>query len=237
MSHKYFLFGVLNFFIVMNCCALPEGDKWRKTVFSHIHQTNHWGNGESLSGPGSSIASTKVIRGLLPSILRILNINVLLDAGCGDLNWLHELHLPLKTYIGIDIVANLIEKNRKIYGNDTRFFFCLDVVKDPLPCVDAILCRDCLAHLSYQDITDAIKNFKETGSTYLLATDFPQMQKNDAAIKTGDFRPVNLRVAPYNFPEPLMSFVELSAEGKMKRWGKRLSVWRLDGITVDEDVF
>lgn len=207
-------------------------DSWRKRVFSHIYKTKHWWDGQSYSGPGSSLRSTSTLRELLPSILKALNVKTLLDAGCGDFNWMKELELPVDYYVGVDIVSDLIQKNRELFSSERYLFFCVDIVRDLLPQVDVILCRDCLAHLSYEDITKTIQNFKKTGSRYLLATDYSRTKEN-VDIRTGSFYAINLRIAPYNFPEPLMMFIECSAEANMYNLGKRLCLWSLDDISID----
>jgi len=176
--------------------------------------------------------STHVIRQVLPAIVRAINARVFLDAACGDFNWMKELDLGVERYIGSDIVADLIAENQRKYGDRIREFRCLDIVKDALPRSDVVLCRDCLAHLSYEDIVAAIGNIKASGATYLLASTFPRMIENNLDIRTGDFRPVNLQAAPFNFPVPIMYFEEVSAEDNMVYWKKTLCLWRLTDIVV-----
>lgn len=212
--------------------ATENPDAWRTKAFTYIYKTNHWKDSESFSGPGSTMQSTKILRTLFPAIISALEIHILFDAGCGDFNWMKSLNLNLDLYIGADIVEELIDKNQVSYGNNTRCFLRLDITKDYLPQVDAIFCRDCLAHLSYADIMNALRNFKKSGITYLIASSFPKTVENKSDIRTGDYRPVNLQAAPFNFPEPIMSFEELSAEPAMKRQGKRLCVWRIDDLHI-----
>jgi hypothetical protein len=212
--------------------SIENPDAWRSKVFSYIYQSNHWKSKESFSGPGSELAVTHEIRTLLPAILKALCVETLLDAGCGDVNWVKELDLDLELYIGADIVGDLIDRNQLCHGNDKRCFLCLDITKDHLPSVDAIMCRDCLAHMSYADIKAALRNFKKSGARYLIASNFPR-KSNTVDIRTGDYRAVNLQASPFNFPEPLMTFVELSAEPAMKKAGKCLSVWRFEDIVVE----
>jgi hypothetical protein len=42
----------------------------------------------------------------------------------------------------------------------------LDLTGDPLPRVDVVLCRDCLVHLSFQNIFRAFANLRRSGSRY-----------------------------------------------------------------------
>lgn len=207
-----------------------DPDAWRTRVFNHIYRTNHWKDEESVSGPGSSLQSTHVLRSVLPGVLRALQAHTLLDAGCGDFNWMRTLNLPLDFYIGVDIVAPLIDHNVVQFADDAHCFLCIDIAKEVVPCVEVIFCRDCLIHMSYVDIKAAIANFKKSGATYLIATHFPYLQKNNIDIRTGDFHPINLCAAPFNFPTPLMAFLEFSAEPAMKKMGKTMGVWRLADI-------
>ncbi len=215
------------------CSQDEDSAAWRKKVFTYIYEKKFWWDGESVSGPGSSIQTTSVLRHLLPAIVKAIDARSLLDAGCGDFNWMREVSLEVEQYIGADIVLDLIIDNQWKYGSERRTFLCLDVTESTLPHVDVIFCRDCLAHLSYADIKAAIRNFKKSKSIYFLTTTYPRMVENKVDIRTGDFRPVNLQGAPFNFPEPLMFCDELSAEDKMKRWKKRLCLWRLDDISID----
>jgi hypothetical protein len=40
----------------------------------------------------------------------------LLDAGCGDFNWMRHVNLKLDQYIGIDVVPELICENQRQFG-------------------------------------------------------------------------------------------------------------------------
>jgi len=211
-----------------------KGPEWRKRVFSYIYDSKHWYDGESFSGPGSSLSSTSIIRLLLPAILRAIGANTLLDAGCGDFNWMKELveELGLDLYFGVDIVQSVIDENQKKYGTDKIVFMNLDIAEDPLLKVDVIMCRDVLAHLSYEDIHLVLSNFKKSGATYLLASSFSAIRDNNLEMLSGNFRSVNLQLTPFNFPEPLISIFEFSSEEKMVRYGKRICLWRIADLPI-----
>jgi len=210
-----------------------KGDKWRKKVFNYIYESKHWAQekGVPLSGPGSTLESTETLRLLLPVIIEATGAKSILDAGCGDFTWMRATPITVEKYIGVDIAQYVIQENTKKYANATRSFYVKDVAKDSLPQVDIIFCRDCLAHLSNEDIILAIKNFKQSGAKYLLSSTYPKVTINND-IRTGNFRGVNLRAYPFHFPIPVMLFEEMSAETDMKRWGKWLALWRLDDIEV-----
>lgn len=212
-----------------------KGPVWRKRVFSHVYKSNHWSNDESASGPGSTLASTRTLRLFLPSILRAVGARTLLDAGCGDYNWMKEIidGCDLELYLGIDIAEGVIEANQKRYARENVIFMNLDIAEDPLLKADVILCRDVLAHLSYVDIHQVLRNFKKSGAKYLLASSFSAIRENNLEMISGNFRAVNLRVAPFNFPEPLVSILELSSEKKMVQYGKHICLWRIADLPIE----
>ncbi|HET8670950.1 MAG TPA: class I SAM-dependent methyltransferase, partial [Candidatus Saccharimonadales bacterium] len=145
-----------------------------RNAFRHVYNTNAWGGRESVSGEGSSLEQTVILRQTLPSLLRSIQATTLLDAPCGDYFWMKELLLDVELYIGVDIVKEIIDQNRRRYGGRGKQFFVKDITKDSLPRVDCILCRDCLDHLSFEHIFRVLENFRRSGATYLLATTYTQ---------------------------------------------------------------
>lgn len=194
-------------------------------AFSDIYLNNLWEDPESVSGRGSTLARTGIIRAELLSLLESVGAKSLLDAPCGDFNWMRRVDLRGVEYIGADVVRELIVRNRRLYGGKGRNFVVLDITSDELPKVDVILCRDCLIHFSFEHARAAIANFKRSGSTFLLATTHGVVEKN-TDIKSGEWRSVNLRLPPYNFPEPLRLIVENPDTGKS------LGMWRLEDLSV-----
>jgi len=190
-------------------------------VFSAIYLQNTWADPESVSGRGSTLAHTGVIRRELPALLESVGAKSLLDAACGDFNWMRHVDLRGVEYLGADVVPQLIARNRLIYPD--RNFIVLDITHDELPQVDVILCRDCLIHHSLRDARACIANFKRSGSAFLFATTHTTVRKN-TDIESGGWRPVNLQLPPYNLPAPLQLIVE-NAE-----LGKHLGVWSLKDL-------
>ena len=88
------------------------GDEYgdRASAFAWIYEENRWHNGESKSGLGSTLAFTKRLRVDLEALFEGLNATSLLDAPCGDFNWMRHVQLPAGcAYMGRDIVPKLIE--------------------------------------------------------------------------------------------------------------------------------
>jgi len=202
-----------------------------QAVFTEIYRTNAWHGESSVSGMGSGLNQTATIRRQLPQILRDFNVHSMLDAACGDYFWLKEAELPLDRYVGIDIVKPLIAHNRQTYGGERRDFLCLNLVTNPLPQVDLILCRDCLVHLPLNDALAAIGNFKRSQSTFLLTTTFTETLRNKDKNR-GRWRPLNLEIPPFDFPPPSKIINEQCTCMGGQYPYKCLGLWRLDAISV-----
>jgi len=198
--------------------------------FERIECTNLWGAATSVSGLGSEDPATAAIRDVLPSLLQRLGVRSLLDAPCGDAGWIGRLKLDLD-YIGIDIVPSLIETNnaRAARGELAGRFLVADITRDALPRADLILCRDCLVHLSFQNIARAIASFRESGAQFLLATTFPEVEDN-RDCEDGDWRALDMTKAPFDWPAPLELIDERCEEGDGGWRDKSLGLWRLPGL-------
>ena len=179
-----------------------------KDVFTYFYTSNNWGNMESLSGHGSSVAYTENIRKEIPVLLNRLKVETLLDAPCGDYNWFRLVRNERNfKYLGGDIVAPLIEQNKQLYENEGTTFMEIDIIQDRLPAADIWLCRDCLFHFSYDDIFKTLHNFLQSDIRYLLTSTHSECTKN-RNITTGDFRLINLELPPFNLAKPEVSIAD-----------------------------
>ena len=127
--------------------------------FRRIHDTNLWGAPESASGLGSELDATATLRAELPRLFEKLGVTSLLDAPCGDAGWINHANPGLRT-IGVDIVPSLIAslQAQAAAGAIKGQYYLADITGDPLPRCDAVLCRDCLVHLSFANIERAVAN-------------------------------------------------------------------------------
>ena len=198
-----------------------------KRLFTLAYERNSWGSPESRSGEGSTLKRTTAIRRELSPLLEQYKIKSVLDAPCGDFNWMKEVDLScLDYYIGVDIVEALIKTNMERYGSSKRHFFVLDIVNQPLPQVDLIVCRDCMQHLIEQDVKKLIANIKRSGSKYLLANTYTTSQENvdiDNIYATTRLAYRNLLIPPFSLPTPLLT-IEEGFENKV------LMLWRIEDL-------
>ena len=131
-------------------------------------------------------------------------------------------------YTGVDVVPELIDdlRRRPARGGISRNYLLADITRDPLPRADAILCRDCLVHLSFANIAAAIANFRRSGSEWLVTTTFPELRTN-IDCEDGDWRALNLALAPFNWGPAVHLLVEGCTEGDGGWADKSLAAWRL----------
>ena len=175
--------------------------KTTKEKFSMIYQKNFWFSSESRSGEGSELSSTSHLRTTLPTLIENYKISSLVDAPCGDFNWMKLVNFrkPVK-YIGIDIVETVITENIRNYGQEKISFILSDIISDQLPDCDLLLVRDALFHFSFKDIDKFLKNIANLDYKYLLTTTHYQLENNfkNRDIITGDFRLIDLHKHPFN---------------------------------------
>jgi hypothetical protein len=198
--------------------------------FALIHRTNLWGANASLSGVGSELAATTRLRHELPVLLRSLGVRTLLDLPCGDFGWMAHTALGDIRYLGADIVPEIVAANTAAHGRSGQVdFVTRDLVSDPLPTADLILCRDCLVHLSFDHIGRALANMQRSGARWLLTTTFLELTDN-RDIDDGDWRPLNFMRPPFHFPPPEAVLIEGCTEADGDYADKALALWQLAAL-------
>lgn len=202
-----------------------------KEIFTDYKTNRYWNSSESVSGEGSEILVTETLRDSLKELFEAYNIKSILDLPCGDFNWMKEVDLKDMNYIGGDIVKSLIIENNESYSNENIKFLELDIIKDSLPKVDLIFCRDCLVHLSYKEIVKSLVNIKKSESKYILMTNFTRDTVN-RDILTGQWRKINFQLKPFNFIKPLDSIDEKYMAKGFAKSDKSLALWKVDDIRI-----
>jgi len=172
----------------------------RGRIFELIYTQQLWGGGESPSGSGSFLEATFSLREALPKLFIRYHIRSMLDAPCGDFNWMKELGVGalLESYHGVDIVPAMIALNQRRYAEPNLHFSVLDLVTTTPPKTDLILCRHLLMHLTLNDCLAVLNHFRESGAHYLLITSSPDAARNDEIVITGAYRPLNVEIPPFN---------------------------------------
>ena len=202
-----------------------------RETFTIIYKRNHWNSKDSVSGSGSSLSETKIIIEEISSLIKKLKIKTVLDLPCGDFNWMKYVDLKNVDYVGADIVKELIASNSKKYQTNNIQFKTIDLISDQLSYYDLIINRDCLVHLSFEDISKCIQNIKKSKSKYLLTTTFIKRQLNEDII-TGSWRTLNLQINPFKFPEPKIIINENCSEQDYKYDDKSLALYLIKDIKI-----
>ena len=198
-------------------------------TFEEIYMSDYWKGQESKSGTGSDSLQASKLQKELPKIFKNYNIKSILDIPCGDFNWMKKIDLSQIRYLGGDIVPGIIEKNVQHNANDNISFKVLDLTTDKLPQVDLIICRDCLVHFSYEHIYKALSNILLSNSKYLLVTSFNN-RKFNYDITTGDWRPLNLEIFPFDFSDPVLKLDEVTTDKEFN--DKQLLMWEIKNLKL-----
>ena len=132
-------------------------------------------------------------------------------------------------YIGGDIVPAIVTDNKRRYAGESRRFIELDLTREPLPLADVLLCRDCLVHLSYENIQAVLANVARSSIRYVLMTSFPGRGDN-RDVEDGDWRPLDFEAPPFSFPPAVLTIVEECEEESGAYDDKALVAWRVADI-------
>jgi hypothetical protein len=197
-----------------------------RAAFTRHYERRDWLEPETVSGRGSSLQRTAAVRRALPALFAELGVRSVVDAGCGDYHWFGAVDVELDSYLGVEVVEELVAVNRRRHGAAHRRFASLDIVRDRLPRADLILCRDCLVHLKNRQVLAALRNFRRSGSRYLLATTFTGDHPNDDA-PLGGWRPLNLQRTPFDLGPPLRLISERDSVEDPRYLDKSLGLWAL----------
>ena len=97
-------------------------------------------------------------------------------------------------------VGSSLNATRELRENHT--FICADATRDELPKADVVICREVLFHLSFADGRRLLENVRRSGAIYLLTTSEESTFIN-SDIRSGDYRPLNLRKKPFGLLVPI----------------------------------
>lgn len=190
-----------------------------KEIFQDVYTNWRFGGWpESKSGGGSTMEETEPIRQQIKQLVREKEIKSVVDAPCGDFNWMKDIVYSFESYTGCDIVPELIADNQK-YANSIIKFQELDLTKDEIPEADLLIVRDVIGHLTLEDGKKVIENILKSKCKYLLTTTWYHLEdKNysqthinpdrevtlDRQWEAGaaQFYPVCLHSEPFNLPKP-----------------------------------
>jgi hypothetical protein len=135
-------------------------------IFTEIYEKNIWGGrpGTFYSGTGSENPSTEIYIAELVRLINEKEIQSVLDIGCGDFRIMDQVIAKTNiSYLGIDVVAPLVNDLKSKFTTDSVHFAVLNAVKDPLPAADLVTIRQVLQHLNndqIQSVLSKVSKFK-----------------------------------------------------------------------------
>ena len=180
-----------------------------KDVMNQIYDLHLWGGQDFDFYSGFGSHDAEIVEPYLDNVITFLKSHnkklTFCDLGCGDFNIGKQLTKYTKKYIAIDIVADLIERNKTIFKAENLEFHCLDIAKDDLPKADCIILRQVLQHLSNAEIKKVVE--KLSNYKYIILTEhlpLGNFESNKDIISGQGIRikknsGVDLLKAPFNF--------------------------------------
>lgn len=192
-----------------------------KEAMEQVYALKLWGDNQSDFYSGMGSHHPEIINPYIAAVTDFLTSFtsplIVCDLGCGDFNIGKELVQHTKKYFAVDIVADLITRNKEQFKYKNLEFYCLDIAIDDLPFGDCALIRQVLQHVSNAEIQCVLS--KLIDFKYVIITEH---------VPVGDFEPnkdiisgqgirlkkqsgLNVLAPPFNFKvknkKELLSFV------------------------------
>ncbi|EGV45035.1 class I SAM-dependent methyltransferase [Bizionia argentinensis JUB59] len=153
-----------------------------KDAMEQVYKLKLWGDNQSDFYSGNGSHNSGLVKPYIEAVSTFLmsfrNPITLCDLGCGDFNIGKELVQHTKQYIAVDIVPDLITRNKEKFKAGNLEFQCLNIAADNLPNGDCALLRQVLQHISNAEVQSVLN--KLTVFKYVILTEH---------LPTGDFKP------------------------------------------------
>jgi SAM-dependent methyltransferase len=142
-----------------------------KDVFREIYARNLWGGapGKLCSGSGSAEEFAIPYAETIKRFVERHGLRTVVDLGCGDFSVGRLIASTGIRYIGVDVVDEVVRRNRERYGSEGVDFVCLDITADELPPGDLCLVRQVLQHLSNAEILAVLERTR--GYPFVIVTE------------------------------------------------------------------
>ena len=131
-----------------------------KLAMEQVYAMKLWGGQQSdfYSGSGSHLPEmVNPYLDMVTTFLASFRIPLTIcDLGCGDFNVGSKLVKHTKKYLAVDIVSDLIERNKERFKEENLEFHCLDIAVDDLPPADCVILRQVLQHLSNSEVQHVV---------------------------------------------------------------------------------
>lgn len=144
-----------------------------KAAMEQVYALKLWGDNASDFYSGDGSHQHEIVQPYLTALTSFLKSFdsplTVCDLGCGDFNVGKELVKYSEKYVAVDIVSDLIERNKQKFTDDKLEFHCLDIAADDIPSGDCAIVRQVLQHLSNAEITNTLN--KLSHFKYVILTE------------------------------------------------------------------
>jgi len=173
------------------------GSSNAEKVFTNMYNNNVWGGDDGFfSGGGSTLEEGGPFIEYVQNVLDTYDIKSVVDVGCGDWVLANEIDWGNRIYLGVDVVPELIERNKQLYSSENIRFLHVDAAIEHLPKGDLLICKDVLQHLSFNDINHILEEMKKF-KYVIFVNDIDMNMSTNQNVATGGYRPLDLSKKPF----------------------------------------
>ena len=196
--------------------------------FEEIYRRDLWGNG---SGEGSHPRHTSGYVAFLQAFMAENRVRRVVDFGCGDWQVARQVDWTGIHYIGVDIVPQVVEENRRRFASDNVEFRLLPEGGVDLPEADLLMVKDVLQHWSDEAIQAFLPTLRRFPLALVTNCVNPRGPTVNRQIPDGGFRCMDLREAPFHLnAEEVFTFAKQWSIWSLLRpgrfWRKRVLLFR-----------
>jgi SAM-dependent methyltransferase len=176
-----------------------------RNAFEKIYRDADWGtnaSGIGNSGTGSTMQATELYRRYLEMFMKEHGIKSVVDAGCGDWEFSQKIDWSGIDYRGYDIVAAVVEADKKRFGKEHVQFFVGNMIEDDLPAADLLISKHVLQHLPNADVKKFLDKQLKKYKHVLLTNGVNKVYLSglNKDIKPGDYRELDITRPPFDVP-------------------------------------
>jgi SAM-dependent methyltransferase len=189
-----------------------------REAFGRIYATDEWTGG---SGQGSRVAATQRYRAVLETIVGAVDVRSVVDVGCGDWEFSQLVDWSGVSYLGLDVVPDVIERNRARFGGPRVAFELRDGVNESLPTSDLLICKDVLQHWPIDAIRQFLATTRSAHRYVLLTNDVSSVhcppERLNSDVPVGGWRTIDLELSPFGVRPAWRLDLDIGGE-----WTKRM---------------
>ena len=137
-----------------------------KKTFTKVYRSKKWGISDTVKnnlGSSGSGSHNKLITEPYIELIHKMSESelfkglVFVDLGCGDFNIGKSIYELSSKYIAVDVVKEVIDRNKEVFPSKKIDFRIIDIINEPLPEGDVCFIRQVLQHLSNHQIKSILE--------------------------------------------------------------------------------